>query len=183
MVATSWIVLAALVGPGVEGTGPSGASPPEVAPQSGPPFASLQEAHEAIAVVLRESNRAGGRDALQTTPNAVAVYRRLAASNALPSADLRHLKSRLRGRLLELRNVLQRRLVREERSRASRAGGGAGPAQELIEMIQTTIAPESWAVNGGKGTMMFYAPQNALVIRQTAEAHEQIGATLRQLRN
>jgi hypothetical protein len=37
-------------------------------------------------------------------------------------------------------------------------------------------------LNGGEGTLFFYAPLNVLVVRQTAEVHEQLGGNLGQLR-
>lgn len=68
-------------------------------------------------------------------------------------------------------------------------GGPSGAGQpandagwELVELIRTTVAPETWDVNGGKGSIYYYRPLHALVIRQTGESHHQIGSTLGQLR-
>jgi hypothetical protein len=57
------------------------------------------------------------------------------------------------------------------------AAGGAGQddSDELIELIRRTIRPESWDVNGGPGTIMYYRPALALVISQTEEVHWLIG--------
>ena len=55
-------------------------------------------------------------------------------------------------------------------------------SQALIDLIQTVIRPETWDVNGGPGTIYYWYPGRALVIRQTAEVHEQIGGALDQLR-
>jgi hypothetical protein len=49
---------------------------------------------------------------------------------------------------------------------------------QLIDLIQNTIEPSSWQVNGGPGTIMFYEPSMSLVIRQTAEMHYQLGGAL-----
>jgi len=178
MVPMSWVLAAVLVGPGIEAP----AQPSAVPNEAVAPFADVREARDAVAGALRESNRAAGRNPEETVPAVISVYRRLAGSTGIAASERRRLQGRLRTRLLELHDVLHRRAVRESRTASSHSGGGAGPAQELIDLIQTTIAPESWAVNGGKGTMMFYQPQNLLVVRQTAEAHEQLGSTLRQLR-
>lgn len=58
--------------------------------------------------------------------------------------------------------------------RAGAAGAGAAPgqaagtqAQALVDLIRTTIAPKTWDVNGGKGTIYYYQPVQALVVRQT----------------
>jgi hypothetical protein len=55
-------------------------------------------------------------------------------------------------------------------------------AQELIDLIQNTIAPASWDVNGGLGTIMYFAPAQVLVIRQTSDIHGQVGQAIGGLR-
>lgn len=52
----------------------------------------------------------------------------------------------------------------------------------LIELIQNTIAPESWEVNGGRGSIRYYSLYHALLVRQTADVHHQLGGGLEQLR-
>ena len=68
------------------------------------------------------------------------------------------------------------------------APGGQGaqaPAddagQDLVEMIQAVIAPTTWDSVGGNGSIYYWRPGRALVIRQTDEVHEQIGQVLDQL--
>jgi len=63
-------------------------------------------------------------------------------------------------------------------------GGGQfsddyGP--QLVELIQQTIAPQTWDVNGGLGTAYYWRPGRALVIRQTGGVHDQLGDLLEQL--
>jgi hypothetical protein len=69
-------------------------------------------------------------------------------------------------------------------------GGGplGGPGQfsddygpELVELIQQTIAPQTWDVNGGLGSAYYWRPGRALVIRQTGNVHDQLGGLLEQL--
>lgn len=65
------------------------------------------------------------------------------------------------------------------------AGGGAavadyGPA--LIDLIQRTIEPNFWDVQGGPGTIFYYQPLHALVVRATAEVHREIGGAIGGLR-
>ena len=70
-------------------------------------------------------------------------------------------------------------------SRTTGSWGGAAiesNAQDLINLIQTTIAPETWDVNGGNGSIMFYRPVFALVVRATSEVHDDFRTTLRALR-
>lgn len=68
---------------------------------------------------------------------------------------------------------------------ASTRPGGSGEAatvRELIDLIQSTIAPQTWAANGGRGTISYYSPLKVLVIRQTGEVHHELGGTLDVLR-
>jgi hypothetical protein len=55
-------------------------------------------------------------------------------------------------------------------------------AQDLIDLIQETVAPSSWEPRGGPGRIRYFAPRQVLVIRQSSEAHEQLDGLLRQLR-
>ena len=48
----------------------------------------------------------------------------------------------------------------------------------LVELIERTIMPRSWDVNGGPGTIVYYAPLHALVVSATEEVHEKIGGIL-----
>jgi hypothetical protein len=44
-------------------------------------------------------------------------------------------------------------------------------AQMLIDMITSTIEPQSWKANGGEATITFDPLTNRLIVRQTAEFH------------
>ncbi len=54
--------------------------------------------------------------------------------------------------------------------------------EELVDVIQNTIHPDSWEQNGGNGTIRYWTPGNHLIIRQTDENHEEIQNLLNQLR-
>ena len=63
-------------------------------------------------------------------------------------------------------------------------GGGRysydhGP--ELVDLIQQTIAPHTWDVNGGLGSIYYWRPGRAMVIRQTGDVHGQVGGLLQQM--
>jgi hypothetical protein len=66
-------------------------------------------------------------------------------------------------------------------------GGNAGnnlppdTGEDLVDLIQKTIAPASWDVNGGPGTIRYWRPGHALVIRASDDVHEQIGGLLGQM--
>jgi general secretion pathway protein D len=66
-------------------------------------------------------------------------------------------------------------------------GGGAGGAafadfDSLMQLIQTTIEPDSWEELGGSGTMMEYPQNLSLVISTTSDVHDQILDLLESLR-
>ena len=63
-------------------------------------------------------------------------------------------------------------------------GGGSQEdyAQQLIELIQRTISPQTWDVNGGQGSMFYFRPLMALVVRATSEVHDDVGGLLEALR-
>ena len=58
----------------------------------------------------------------------------------------------------------------------------ADEAQDLVDLIQNTIAPDSWEQRGGRGTIRYFPPKQVLVIRQSGEVHEEFEDLMRQLR-
>ena len=66
-------------------------------------------------------------------------------------------------------------------------GGGAAQnanadnGQQLVDLIQNTILPKSWDVNGGNGSIYYWQQQHAIVVRATGEVHDEISDTLDQL--
>ncbi len=64
-------------------------------------------------------------------------------------------------------------------------GGGPVAADNgaaLVELIERTIRRETWDVNGGPSTIVYYAPRYALVVRAPAEIHHRMGGLLQDLR-
>lgn len=70
--------------------------------------------------------------------------------------------------------------------------GGGGPGglrngaepdfDSLVELITTTVSPQSWQEVGGPGAISGYENNLSLVVSQTQEVHEQIADLLEQLR-
>lgn len=60
--------------------------------------------------------------------------------------------------------------------------GGGDYSPELIALIQSTIHPEHWDINGGPGHIHYYRPVMALVIRAGSEVHDQTADLLQRLR-
>lgn len=64
-------------------------------------------------------------------------------------------------------------------------GGGARPGDygpELVDLIERTINPDFWDVNGGPGTIVYYQPLMCLVVTATGEIHGDVGGILGGLR-
>ena len=57
------------------------------------------------------------------------------------------------------------------------AGGGDNldHGEELVELIQRVITPDTWDVNGGPSSIVYYRGLKVLVISATSEVHEKIG--------
>ena len=52
-------------------------------------------------------------------------------------------------------------------------------AAQLIDMIQSTVEPQSWKANGGDGTIVYDPITRALVVRQNAEFHSVLSSGAR----
>lgn len=61
------------------------------------------------------------------------------------------------------------------------AGIPADLGPDLVELIQATISPATWNINGGNGSIVYYAPLHVLVVSAPDEVHGQIGGVLRQM--
>jgi hypothetical protein len=53
---------------------------------------------------------------------------------------------------------------------------------ELVELIQATISPATWDINGGNGSVVYFAPLRVLVVSAPGTVHNRIGGVLGQLR-
>lgn len=138
--------------------------------------------------LLRSADRRT-TDPFAITPKLVSLYVELSEPGALPYGERKVKYRALRLRLLKMHNRLapiadgSRRIhgTRPVGRHPESAAGGAGTlarARQLIRLIRSVIAPESWDVNGGDNSIQFYAPLNVLVVRASGEVHHQIGGVL-----
>ena len=76
------------------------------------------------------------------------------------------------------------RRLRSRTIRPSSGGGGGSFAdfQSLIDLIQTTVVPDTWEALGGPSTMAPYPQNLSLVISTTSDVHDQITDLLESLR-
>ena len=68
-------------------------------------------------------------------------------------------------------------------AKSGTAGADDDNGQMLVDLIQKTISPNSWDVNGGPGTIYYWYPGRALVIGQTDDVHDLIGGVLGQMQS
>ncbi|MEX0703767.1 MAG: hypothetical protein WD069_16840 [Planctomycetales bacterium] len=166
-------------------------APPAEAIELRQPVAEADDDVEAdYRSLVQRTHRLQRPDPHEFVPRLVELRGRVAIDSALHAIERRRMTRGLDVRLVEMHTRLRHEVSRAERDakRAARTpsaeGGAALPraALDLIGLIETTVAPETWAINGGRGTITYWGPGMALVIRQTGEAHHQVGGTLQQMR-
>jgi hypothetical protein len=65
--------------------------------------------------------------------------------------------------------------------RLRRAQANDDYGQDLLELIEKTIAPGTWASQGGPGRIYYWRNGRAMVVSQTQEAHEELADLIGQL--
>lgn len=185
------------------------AAPPAVAEISPSRFGevnrplTLEDVREAYLSALQKSARRANPEPADVVPALTRVYNDLETVEGLSHAERSRMQSSVEARLKQLRDKLIRELLRNKkiadrkkrrspRSKTKKpvdekaemlAGGGANAqAIKLIDLIQNTIAPESWQAAGGRGSIYYFDLLKVLVVRQTGEVHHQLGGVLEQLR-
>jgi hypothetical protein len=119
-----------------------------------------------------EEKHAAANDELESFLDAL-VKKSIKPAAALPPAVL----AQQRG------NMNPAMLGRIPSRNAPQAAAPTDYGQDLVELIEATIAPGSWDSQGGPGTIRYFSPLRVIVVRQTGEVHEQLGDLLPQLRN
>ena len=152
-----------------------------------------------------------GKDVNAAAREFLSLYHDLQSDSKLPAAQREELRRKVRSRLAQLAQKICRRMARQLRDAAKagppsvgrskdlggvlaqQAGPAAGPpaaggnnadddyGPELVDLIQQTIAPATWDVNGGPGVIYYWRNQRALVISASDDVHEEVGDLLEQL--
>jgi hypothetical protein len=167
------------------------------------PAPSLDQVRETYLQVLRKSARRAQPKLPDVVPVLAEVYVQLKEVEGLSHAERSRMRGVVKARLEEFRDKLIRELLRnkkladrrkngsqgertsepvDERAELLAGGGPNAQAVQLIDLIQNTIAPESWQRAGGKGSISYFSLLHVLVVRQTGEVHHQLGGALGQLR-
>lgn len=186
-------------GPPVEAPDPSASEAAASRSAATDRLQARDELRAAFAEALQKSARRAKPDPFEVVPELTGLYGSVDDVEAISFAEKSRMKRALKNRLEELRDRVIRNAVKEERRRRRASprtvrvrrpttlpgdrlsGGEAARAMELVELIQNTIAPETWDVNGGNGSIRYFSLLKVLVVRQTGEVHHQIGKTLPQL--
>lgn len=163
----------------------------------------LEDVRAAYVMALQNSVKRIKPVYAEVVPALATVYVQLKDIEGLSHDERSRMRSVAKARLEELRNQIIREMLRDKKladrkqrsqtrtptrepldeKAALLAGGGANAqAVELIDLIQNTIEPESWQRAGGKGSISYFDLLKVLVVRQTGEAHHQLGEALEQLR-
>ena len=124
------------------------------------------------------------------------VFRDLKQDDSLAATERTELQRTVSQRLAALAGQLRRRLPQAQQHILGQqfnpfAAIGQGqqpnqpqavdPAQELIDLIQDTIAPTTWDTRGGQGVIRFWGPGQALIIRQSSDVHGALAQLLNDL--
>ncbi len=197
---SSGIVAAFLIGPHVKADDLASQLP---LPEAGILRIESRDQQQALRAVYRDMARRSFRtakpDPFEMVPQLIGMYETLRTVRGFPVSERNRMRETLRARLRSMRDRLAYDLaklrrkegragsrVRTARTDADSSGPLSGTEQqnvaELIDLIESTVEPDSWASRGGNGTMTYYRRLRVLVVRQTSQVHHQIGQTLGQLK-
>lgn len=166
---------------------------------------------EAAQAAMRRWSRVADEDAPAAAREYLAIYEELLGDDQLPRRQREQWQQKIRSRLIKLapqvalRAAIERRLARQSPASVSidrpvlgqfvgqqAVGMGAGrfgqppvaddAGQDLVELIQKTIAPGTWSINGGPGAIHYWRPGRAIVVTATDDIHGDMGGLIGQLR-
>ena len=142
------------------------------------------EIRKAIRSALRDEATS---DSFQLRRQAVvricALYCEMMLNKDFAEFEKDRLQAKLGARLRSVRDDLQKTSGTQPAPSLSPSANGGGAidergADELIDLITTTIDPETWEVHGGKGSIFYFSNYRVLVVRQTQDVHAKLGGVL-----
>jgi len=175
-----------------------GSAAPALHPVAAPADDSRSELRQAqdlrrmVSQRLRREATTTGAENEAAVRELLVLFQALQRDTTLTDDERQRLLGKLRSRLQRVSRRLERQASREALAspgdslheplgqQGGRAADDDGP--ELVELIQSIIAPQSWESSGGPGSIYYYRPLRVMVIRQSTEVHEQVGDVLEQLR-
>jgi hypothetical protein len=193
------------------GGAPADAAPAAKAAAAVPAMRTGRELADAAHAALRKWAKATDPEADAAAKELLVIYCELQQDTQMARSTRETLRTTVRARLDQLSTQISKRIAKEKPAQADakvksvaaagdekplaqvglpaiggagRAAAPTGPAdygQALVDLIQSTISPKSWDVNGGNATIYYWQQQHAIVVRATSELHGQISDALDQL--
>lgn len=147
---------------------------------AGPPPATPAALRERVGVAVRDEARARTLDEREAAARLlIGLHREIGGHPRFPAnARLQGLQRQVSLRLVATRQAL----LRDYNARPGPAGGGSGQALALVDIIQQTVHPDFWDVNGGPGKVAYFEQGHGLVVLGTEQVHDDVGNLLDQLR-
>jgi len=147
---------------------------------------------EVLTSLAREATAKGFDQRRQAVAELLRLHERLEADGRFQASPaLQALQRRVSGRLTRVGRALAGEAARNDSATANfgtarnaepAVGGRQAEAQKLIDLIQATVRPETWDVNGGRGSIVYFANGHALVVLASGDVHDELGGLIRQLR-
>ena len=184
--------------------GQSGVSTSAVAQQLPASRSSIELRTAVRDTMRREAMAATFADRSKAIRELCEIFVEIATGDAMNDTLRDRYLGKVRSRLKRTQRDLEIQVSRDQRSKSrsapqadlpatvplatgsaatlSRGGAAAENGQALVELIQATIAPEVWDVNGGQATIFYFAPVHALVVRAPGEVHRQAAGLLDNVR-
>lgn len=141
------------------------------------------EIRKAIRTALRdEATSDSSEDQRQAVVRICALYSEMMLNKDFAEYEKEKFQAKLGSRLRSVRDDLEKERAAPSLSEAKSANGGGAiderGSDELIELITTTINPETWEVHGGKGSIFYFSNFRVLVVRQSQDVHAKLGGIL-----
>lgn len=111
----------------------------------------VKDFRESYRTILRKSAKRRNPDLSVRVPQLVSMLKTVESSSAISKTEKNRMSKRLRVRLVEIRKRLSRRTTTANSKTVRNSGGANARAGVLIELIQTTIAPDSWDFSNSTG--------------------------------
>lgn len=188
----------------------AGGAPQQAARPAG---RSAKELRDDVHKTLRTAAVQSGAEREAAIRRLTSLYGELKHDTQVPMDERLVLARTVRGRLIKVKDQLTRAArgsatvsksspaassqstasqsmsANSSASASSSAQGRLGGAtaddagQELVDLIERTIAPDTWDTVGGEGSIRYYSTWHALVVRQTDEVHDLVRGVVDGLRN
>ena len=172
------------------------------AEETSTPRLEPQQVRDAIRLVLQREATAKSPDARAAAIRDLSkMYVAIVRDEEMAMAARKRYQAKMYSRLMSIKKDLKDNISRHKRNpkaelpqyptsesllEAAQTARGGGAVRDygetLVELIQATVSPEHWDVNGGPGSIVYYPNLKVLVVRASGEAHGRVGGLFDGLR-